>query len=80
MTIVDNIHVEHGPVLSRDGHNLNVPRISGECLITLSNNRYEAIAENALFLAELKQLMRHVINFHLGHKKLKSREMFKPLG
>ena len=73
-------HVEHGAVLGGDAVLRDVPRISGECLLALAHGGYRDIAVNPLFLNELKHLMRYVINFHLGHKKLKSREMFKPLG
>lgn len=73
-------HVEHGAVLGGDAVLCDVPRMSGECLLALAHGRYHEIAANPLFLNDLKHLMRYVINFHLGHKKLKSREMFRPLG
>ncbi len=56
------------------------PKISGNCLLALSGEQFQIIAENKRYLAELKQLMRFVINHHLGNKKLKSRELFKPVG
>ncbi len=73
-------YVEHDAVATGKAVAQNVPLVSGECLLALSNKQYSLLSENALFLAELKQLMRYVINHHLGYKKLKSREMFKPLG
>jgi len=58
----------------------DVPQISGSCLLALSSEQFQIISENSLYLAELKRLMRFVINHHLGSKKLKSRELFKPVG
>ena len=72
-------YLEHGPVKSADRNN-DVPQISGNCLLALSSEQYQIIADNRLYLSELKQLMRFVINHHLGSKKLKSRELFKPVG
>jgi DNA repair protein RecO (recombination protein O) len=72
-------YLEHGPVKSADRQN-NVPQISGNCLLALSSEQYQVIADNRLYLSELKRLMRFVINHHLGSKKLKSRELFKPVG
>ena len=72
-------YLEHGPVKSAD-RNKNVPQISGNCLLALSSEQYQIIADNRLYLSELKRLMRFVINHHLGSKKLKSRELFKPVG
>ena len=71
--------LEHGVVKSNANLDASVPRISGACLLALTGNRFQEISENPVYLAELKQLMRFVINFHLGNKKLKSREMFKPI-
>jgi DNA repair protein RecO (recombination protein O) len=59
---------------------VDVPLISGGCLLALSNEQFQIISQNSLYLAELKRLMRFVINHHLGSKVLKSRELFKPLG
>ena len=72
-------YLEHGPVKCRDNV-VSQPRISGSCLLALSNEQFQIIAENTHYLAELKRLMRFVINHHLGNKKLKSRELFKPVG
>ena len=72
-------YLEHGPVKSADRNN-NLPQISGNCLLALSSEQYQIIADNRLYLSELKRLMRFVINHHLGSKKLKSRELFKPVG
>ncbi len=92
---VYHYYLEHGPVKCRDnmsmdgryfarsqegGAIVSLPRISGSCLLALSNEQFQTIAENTHYLAELKRLMRFVINHHLGSKKLKSRELFKPVG
>lgn len=82
-------HLEHGPVLYDGPGSVNglgseqnlasgCP-ISGGCLLALASESYQALSENPQYLAELKRLMRSVINFHLGNKKLKSREMFRPV-
>jgi DNA repair protein RecO (recombination protein O) len=73
-------HLEHGPVISRDSNLGSVPQISGACLLALANDQYHEISENPQWLAQLKHLMRFVINYHLGNKKLNSREMFIPVG
>ncbi|NOQ90029.1 MAG: DNA repair protein RecO [Gammaproteobacteria bacterium] len=70
-------HLEHGPVLSGEARSATLPIISGACLHALADEAYQELSANAQYLAELKQLMRFVINHHLGHKKLKSRELFK---
>ena len=72
-------YLEHGPVKCRDNV-VSVPQISGNCLLALSSEQFQIITENTQYLAELKRLMRFVINHHLGSKKLKSRELFKPVG
>ncbi len=77
---VYHYYFEHGPVKSRDNRANAVPQISGPCLLALASEQYQAISENPQFLAELKRLMRFVINHHLGNKKLKSRELFRPVG
>ena len=71
--------LEHGAVKSSERQGVSVPKISGACLLALTNNPFQAISDNSEHLLELKQLMRFVISHHLGHKKLKSREMFKPV-
>ncbi len=77
-------YLEHGLVKCRPQRQGNsatcVPQISGNCLLALSREQFQIIAENKRYLAELKQLMRFVINHHLGNKILKSRELFKPVG
>jgi DNA repair protein RecO (recombination protein O) len=73
-------HLEHGPVKSRDNSADNLPQISGACLLALANEQYQSISENPQYLAQLKRLMRYVISHHLGNKKLKSRELFRPVG
>jgi len=73
-------YLEHGLVKCCDNSAVSVPQISGNCLLALSNEQFQIIAESKHYLAELKRLMRFVINHHLGNKKLKSRELFKPPG
>ena len=76
-------HLEHGAVLCADtvtNQNMgSLPQISGSCLLALASESYQELAKNAQNMAELKRLMRFVINFHLGNKKLKSRELFRPV-
>jgi len=72
-------YLEHGPVISNGGTVSGIPSITGECLMALAEDNYQKIAENPQYLAELKRVMRFVINHHLGNKKLKSRELFKPV-
>ncbi len=78
--VMYDYHLEHGPVKSRETSVKMVPQISGACLLALANEQYQTIAVNSQYLAELKQLMRFVISFHLGNKKLKSRELFRLAG
>ena len=73
-------HLEHGPIKGSEPAAGSAPEISGSCLLALADEQYQVIAENTRYLAELKRLMRYVINHHLGHKKLKSRELFRPVG
>ena len=76
-------HLEHGPVLYRDAasatESINRLQISGGCLRALADESYQTLSGNAQYLLELKRLMRSVIGFHLGGKKLKSRELFRPV-
>lgn len=66
-------HFEHGPVQCQPGLSRQNPVISGSSLLAF--NRGEL--ESSLSVAEIKQLMRYVINRHLGSRKLKSRELFR---
>jgi len=76
-------HLEHGAVLYTDSacklSTAAMPQISGGCLQALASKSYQELSENSQYMAELKQLMRYVIQFHLGNKKLKSRELFRPV-
>ncbi len=65
---------EHGPVCC-DGqrHSQANPVVSGDSLIAFEQNRLEMGRQSA----EIKALMRYVLSAHLGHKKLKSRELFR---
>ncbi len=78
--VMYDYYLEHGPVKSRETSVNIVPKISGACLLALANEQYQTIAVSPQYLAELKQLMRFVISFHLGNKKLKSRELFRLAG
>lgn len=73
-------YLEHGPVKKASAAADSVPEISGRCLLALADEHYQAISANPQYLAELKRLMRYVINHHLGNRKLKSRELFLPVG
>jgi len=74
--------LEHGAVPARGaGSEISrSPQISGACLLALADEDYASIAENPVYLTELKRLMRYAVNHYLGNKKLKSRELFKPVG
>ncbi len=74
--------LEHGPVLYHDAVSEYHSKllISGGCLQALAEGEYQQVAGNAQYLLELKHLMRALINSHLGNKKLKSRELFRPVG
>ena len=75
-------HPEHGAVLCSDNVSnpgVSLPQISGNCLLALADESFQALSQNPQHMAELKRLMRSVINFHLGNKKLKSRELFMPV-
>ena len=72
-------YLEHGPVKISGASTDTVPQVSGRCLLALADEQYQTIAASPQYLAELKQLMRVVIGHHLGNKKLKSRELFKPV-
>jgi DNA repair protein RecO (recombination protein O) len=66
-------HFEHGPVHSLQGQSSQHPVISGSSLLEF--NAGELQSDRAI--AEIKKLMRYVINGHLGSRKLKSRELFR---
>ena len=66
-------HFEHGPVLCDKNRQLKIPVISGSSLIAFDNNEISSVQQRS----EIKQLMRYVLAGHLGHKKLKSRELFR---
>lgn len=72
-------YLEHGPVKSSGKKLPDVPEISGACLLALAAESFQNLAENPQYLSELKALLRFVLGFHLGNKKLKSRELFKPV-
>lgn len=76
-------HLEHGAVLCTDTASRadmgSLPQVTGGCLLALADESYQELSDNAQYMAELKRLMRFVISFHLGNKKLKSRELFRPV-
>lgn len=74
-----NYFPEHGLVKVRDNSTSALPSVSGGCLIALEQQHYHTIAADSQYLSQVKQLLRHVIAHHLGHKKLKSRDLFKPV-
>lgn len=65
-------HFEHGPVLCDQNRQIKNPVVSGLSLIAFDRNVIESEQQRS----EIKQLMRYVLARHLGHKKLKSRELF----
>lgn len=67
-------HFEHGPVQCRDGHARQHPVISGGSLLAFGAGELESPRE----IADVKKLMRYIISCHLGNRKLKSRELFRP--
>jgi len=66
-------HFEHGPVCCQMGPSRQNPVISGSSLLAFNGGKLE----NPHSVAEIKKLMRYVINSHLGSRKLKSRELFR---
>lgn len=65
---------EHGPVLCDESRSSESnPVISGESLIAYEQGRLETESQRV----EIKGLMRYILSAHLGHKKLKSRELFR---
>jgi DNA repair protein RecO (recombination protein O) len=70
---VYHYHIEYGPVSAIDG--ATGIGIHGQTLISL--HRGEQLDERGRL--EAKQLMRRDINYYLGNKPLKSRELFQSL-
>jgi DNA repair protein RecO (recombination protein O) len=66
-------HFEHGPVRCQPGLSTRNPVISGSSLLAFNAGKLETPRS----IAEIKKLMRYVINSHLGGRKLKSRELFR---
>ena len=66
-------HFEHGPVLCDKNRQIKNPILSGLSLMAFEQNKIESQQQRS----EIKQLMRYVLAGHLGHKKLKSRELFR---
>ena len=66
-------YFEHGPVQCQAAQSGQNPVISGGSLLAFSAGELES----PRCVAEIKKLMRYVINNHLGSRKLKSRELFR---
>ena len=66
-------YFEHGPVQCQPGSHRQNPVISGSSLLAFNAGELESPRS----IAEIKKLMRYVINNHLGSRKLKSRELFR---
>ncbi len=66
-------HFEHGPVQCRGSQAGQYPVVTGRSLLAFAAGELESSAG----LAEIKKLMRYVINHHLGSRQLKSRELFR---
>jgi DNA repair protein RecO (recombination protein O) len=67
-------HFEHGPVLCHKNYTSSFnPVLSGESLIAYERSQLKSRHH----FAEIKTLMRYVLNGHLGQKKLKSRDLFR---
>lgn len=70
--------VEHGPVRHADGREIRAidpVRLSGRTIVALAAAEF---SEGAT-LAQAKQLMRRVINHHLGDKALHTRQLMRDL-
>lgn len=65
---------EHGPVQCQPAEHRRNPVLAGSSLLAFNNGELESPRS----IAEVKKLMRYVINGHLGPRKLKSRELFRP--
>ena len=66
-------HLEHGPVRRASGQvSGSTPSVSGAALIAFEHDRL--LPAHA---AEIKALMRYVLQHHLGHRQLRSRELFR---
>ncbi|MGD2160780.1 MAG: DNA repair protein RecO [Gammaproteobacteria bacterium] len=66
-------YLEHGPVQCLPDHPGRNPVISGHSLLAFNRGELETPRN----IAEIKRLMRFVINNHLGSRKLRSRDLFR---
>jgi DNA repair protein RecO (recombination protein O) len=66
-------HFEHGPVQCQPDQRRQNPILSGRSLLAFNADQLESADD----IADVKRLMRYVINSHLGPRKLKSRELFR---
>ena len=66
-------YFEHGPVQCQPDQQRQNPVISGSSLLEFNSGTLVSPRS----IAEVKKLMRFVINSHLGPRKLKSRELFR---
>ncbi|MCA3079377.1 MAG: DNA repair protein RecO C-terminal domain-containing protein, partial [Rhodocyclaceae bacterium] len=70
--------VERGPVRLTSQHEIRAidpVRLSGSTLVALSHAEFS----DASTLAQAKQLMRRVINHHLGDKSLHTRQLIREM-
>ncbi len=66
-------HLEHGPVQCQPGSNSQVPVLAGCSLLDFTAGTLDSPES----IADIKRLMRYVIQHHLGSHRLKSRELFR---
>ena len=66
--------VERGPVEIEDASQVDI-EISGKALLDLSENRYD----DPVTLVQIKSLMRHLVNHHLGNQELYTRQFLREL-
>ena len=66
-------HFQHGPVRCRRDYAGGSPLVSGRSLLAFSAGRLDTPRS----IAEIKTLMRFIINNHLGARQLRSRELFR---
>ena len=66
-------HLEHGPVQCQPDSNSRVPVLAGGSLLEFTAGSLDTVES----VADIKRLMRYVIQHHLGNRRLKSRELFR---
>jgi DNA repair protein RecO (recombination protein O) len=69
-----SFYIEHGPVKTAASASTSPQLVlSGSSLLAYADENLNTVES----LKEIKQLNRVVLNHHLGHRKLKSRELFR---